>query len=1177
MNFWSPRNRRRQSRRSPWQAVLERLEDRTLLAAPTVDNPIANQTANFGAPFNFTVPSDTFEDADGANTLTYSASGLPSWLTFTAATRVFSGTPASPADAGISNITVTVSDGTDTANDAFTLTVANVVPSFTKGANLTVLEDAAAQTVTNWATNVSQGLNESGQTVEFLVSNDNPGLFTAPPTISATGALSFTPAANANGSATVTVFLHDNGGTAAGGVDTSVSQTFTITVTAVNDEPSFTVGGDQSVQENSGAQTVGGFATNISTGGNDTGQTVEFLVSNNNPSLFSAQPAISANGTLTYTPAANVSATASATVTVTIRDNGGTTNGGDDTGNTATFTITVTAINAPPTVANAIADRSAPLGESFTFAIPTNTFTDPEGDAITLSATGVPTGLTFTPGAASANPTGNFTGMPTVVGTFNVTITATATGGAVSDTFTITVLPNAVPSFTKGANQTVLEDSGPRSVSNWATNISAGLNEPSQTAGLSFIVTSDNPTLFSAGPAIAANGTLTFTPADDANGTATITVRLRDSGGTANGGVDSSADQTFTITVASVNDAPSFALPGSPNQTVFEDSGAQTVANFATEISIGSNLMSQVIDSSQTVEFLVSNSNPSLFSSQPAISANGTLTYTPTANANGTATVTVTIRDNGGTVNGGDDTGNTETFTITINGVNDAPSFTAGPNLTVLEDVGAQTVTGWATNVSKGPANESAQTLEFIVINNNNPSLFSALPTVAADGTLSFTPAMDVSGTASITIALRDNGGTDNGGVNTSAAQTFTITVTSVNDAPSFTVGPDLTLLVNSGAKTFLNFVTGISAGPNESQTVDFIVSNDNQGLFTVQPTIAANGTLTFTPTAGAFGVATVSVQIHDNGGIANGGVDTSAVQEFTITITTTANGAVLTDPNPVYKTPGGAKLRAVVIDGLLNVQINGVSQRFYEPSVIETLTFLGGSKNDEIDLTGLDAAEYSNAAFNVVIKSGAGNDRIIGSFANDSIDAGSGNDTLTGGDGDDTLIGNAGTDRLVEIATADLTLDDTSLAGLGTDRLVTLEVAQLTADDVGRSIDASAFTRGAVTLIGGAGNDTLIGGSKNDAISGRDGDDELVGGAGNDTMLGGFGNDSLEGGLGKDVLIGGFDDDTIDGGDGRDTVVGGNGGAARGGDGVADAGDDLSANAANEINEAFKKLFAFE
>src|SRR5258708_20156473 len=66
--------------------------------------------------------------------------------------------------------------------------------------------------------------------------------------ISARGTLTYTPAADANGSATVTVQIHDNGGTANGGVDTSAAQTFTINVTSVNDVPSFNKGSDQTVR-----------------------------------------------------------------------------------------------------------------------------------------------------------------------------------------------------------------------------------------------------------------------------------------------------------------------------------------------------------------------------------------------------------------------------------------------------------------------------------------------------------------------------------------------------------------------------------------------------------------------------------------------------------------------------------------------------------------------------------------------------------------------------------------------------------------------------------------------------------------------------------------------------------------------------------------------------------------
>src|SRR4029453_13551327 len=107
--------------------------------------------------------------------------------------------------------------------------------------------------------------------------------------------------------------------------------------------------------------------------------------------------------------------------------------------------------------------------------------------------------------------------------------------------------------------------------------------------------------------------------------------------------------------------------------------------------------------------------------------------------------------------------------------VNEAPSFSAGANQTVAEDAGAQTVTPWATAISPGPPEEAGQTVTFTVTGNTNAALFSAGPLVSPTGSLTYPPATNVSGTATITLALLDNGGTANGGVDTSAPQTFTI------------------------------------------------------------------------------------------------------------------------------------------------------------------------------------------------------------------------------------------------------------------------------------------------------------------------------------------------------------------------------------------------------------------
>ncbi len=125
----------------------------------------------------------------------------------------------------------------------------------------------------------------------------------------------------------------------------------------------------------------------------------------------------------------------------------------------------------------------------------------------------------------------------------------------------------------------------------------------------------------------------------------------------------------------------------------------------------------------------------------------------------------------------------TDTFTVKINAVNDAPSFTKGTDQTVLEDSGQSTITNWAASISAGPSDEIGQTITFAVSNDNN-SLFSSQPVISSSGTLTFTPTTDTNGSATITVNLSDDGETINTGADdTSPDQTFTITVTPVNDA----------------------------------------------------------------------------------------------------------------------------------------------------------------------------------------------------------------------------------------------------------------------------------------------------------------------------------------------------------------------------------------------------------
>jgi Right handed beta helix region len=158
----------------------------------------------------------------------------------------------------------------------------------------------------------------------------------------------------------------------------------------------------------------------------------------------------------------------------------------------------------------------------------------------------------------------------------------------------------------------------------------------------------------------------------------------------------------------------------------------------------------------------------------PSVSGSGTtrtLTYQPAANLTGVATVTVTA-DDGQCINNLF----SRTFTVTVGGVNVAPSFTVGPNLSVAANSGPASFTAWATGIAPGPASEAWQTVAFIVTP-AAPGLFSVPPAIAPDGTLTFTPQPGAVGQSFVTVVLRDDGGTAGGGVDTSAAQTFIIAV----------------------------------------------------------------------------------------------------------------------------------------------------------------------------------------------------------------------------------------------------------------------------------------------------------------------------------------------------------------------------------------------------------------
>ncbi len=655
------------------------------------------------------------------------------------------------------------------------VTSPNEAPSFVKGMDEYLLEDFGPRVAVNWATSIQPGPAwESSQGVTFLVSNNNATLFATPPALSPTGTLTYTIAPNKSGTATVTVRLQDNGGTSEGGVDTSAEQTFAITVLPMNDPPSFTLASSLVTASEDSLFRQDNFAASIQPGPSDeASQKVTFQVAAANPTFFKVQPTIDSRGTLSFTPAGD--AIGYGMVTVFLRDDGKETLGGLDRSVVQLFLVRVDAKNDPP--------------------------------SFRLSST----------------------------------------------------------------IKLVAEDSPAQTAPNFATLIVAGPpNESWQS--LTFLLTNSAPGLFtSAGqPKISRQGTLTFTPAPDAFGSAKLTAVLRDNGGTANGGVDTSVLASFTLTLLPVNDAPSFQL--STNVvSVVEDSLAQNRIKFVSTIRTG-----PTNESNQTVTFSVTATNLGLFLKPPAISPAGDLSFTPKPNVSGSSVVRVGMIDNGGTALGGTNAAPPQSFTITITPQNDAPIIVVPKTVTVTED-GATNVVIVMTDLDSPMTNVLATALS-----SNTNLVASAGLIISGVGTnrvVTVRPLTNAVGDTTIRLAANDQ----EGGL---ATNVFTLKVQAVNDAPGFTLRTNRIVVTNAVTATISNFATNLTRGGGSdeaSQTLTFVMTNSSSSFFAKAPAIGADGTLTFQPSPSAGGTNTVTVRVKDNGGTALGGVDQSSAQTFTI------------------------------------------------------------------------------------------------------------------------------------------------------------------------------------------------------------------------------------------------------------------------------------------------------
>ena len=510
----------------------------------------------------------------------------------------------------------------------------------------------------------------------------------------------------------------------------------------VNDRPEFELSTDQiEIPEDGSAVSFDNFAFNINAGPpfnafdevdiND-GQDVNFSVTllgfpNEDPGTFFSQfPAIDPNGRLTFETAPDVFGSFDLEITLTDNGEGNDTRGDLISSLTQTLSLIVQPINDPPRV-------------------------DPQAGLIEYTLL--------------------------EDGTVEIPISGDATNPGLLDVFRVGPA-NEESTVTPGGNQ------------------SLSLNSPvpvASTEGGTITPVND-----AAGNLVA----FRYRPRANFVGRDTIIYTVTDDGvsvdfGTGNGPRNDPriASNTVGITVQPVNDAPIFS--GGTNVINEEDenvgfgAGVIRVQNWATNVTAGPAGAIDEINGEGGFEpqeltynlTRIDDGGDDLFVEAPQVliqDAAATLFYILRPNANGTATFRAQLTDNGGTnaAIGDDAAGDPITFTITVNAINDVPTFTAGGDVTVGEDSGPYSQP-WATNISPGPADESEQTVVFdVTVSPEDQTLFASLPEISEAGILRFTPAENAVGVADVIVTAID---IENA---FSLPQNLQITIGELNDRP---------------------------------------------------------------------------------------------------------------------------------------------------------------------------------------------------------------------------------------------------------------------------------------------------------------------------------------------------------------------------------------------------------
>ncbi|MBI2947184.1 MAG: cadherin domain-containing protein [Verrucomicrobia bacterium] len=426
---------------------------------------------------------------------------------------------------------------------------------------------------------------------------------------------------------------------------------------------------------------------------------------------------------------------------------------------------------------------------------------------------------------------------------------------------------------------------------------------------------------------------------DDTDFTLNVTGISKDGSATA---VNHSATPaSLAVTVRAVSDTPTLTVDNASGNedteislsiTVIATDSSETLSVTISNIPNGASLLDG------TTPISISNSSATLTSSQ--LSA---LKIRPPSNSDTDFALSVqaSSKDSDPAIPASTEA---KTLNVLVNPVNDAPSFTKGPDITLEEDAPSQFHSNWATAISPG-GNEFGQVLTFqVTIPTSAASLFSVAPSITPEGHLIFTTAPNANSSAvTVTVALKDNGGTaTTGSADTSASQTFTITVTPVNDAPRVTApfqqslkedttlvfaagnnnlisitDPDagsvarLSLSVQNGkinfstttGLTFLNTSGSTSTPVTQNNSANIVVEGTLSALNAALAGNASSPGLSYTPDSEFNGFDTLVIVANDLASTSEGG-NLRDTKTININVTPVNDTPVISNTTPTFTVP---------------------------------------------------------------------------------------------------------------------------------------------------------------------------------------------------------------------------------------------------------------------------------